>query len=98
MAHETETGKAEEARREAARLMGMARTERKKVSSAANGLQGGRPDNLNGGRPPKPLAEIACTCGRGDQALTDDRKPAHPTTCPRGRVIRYRVQKGLPLT
>jgi len=79
--------------------MGSARTEKKAASSAKNGrLHGGRPHNLNGGRKTKPLAEIACTCGAGGVTVDADGKPLHPTTCPRGRVIRYRLQKGLPLT
>ena len=81
----------EDERRTAARLMGLARTERKRASSAQNGLQGGRPHSLHGGRPLTPLAEIVCTCGHGDSIN-------HPTTCARGRAIRYRQAKGLPLT
>lgn len=72
-----------EARRTAASLLGSARTERKAAASRANGKLGGR--SL------KPLLEIQCTCGGGDSL-------DHKTTCPRGRVIRYRQKKGLPLT
>lgn len=84
-------GEDADARRQAAALMGSARTPRKAASSAENG-------RLYGGKKVKPLAEIACTCGGGDVTLTEGGTPAHPTTCPRGRVIRYRLQKGLPLT
>ncbi len=80
-----------DARRGAAALMGSARTPRKAATSAENG-------RLYGGNKIKPLAEIACHCGAGDAVLTTEGKPAHPTTCPRGRVIRYRLSKGLPLT
>jgi hypothetical protein len=73
----------EEARRQAASLLGSARTERKAASSRENGKLGGR--NL------KPLAAIECTCGGGDTLN-------HKTTCPRGRVIRYRQKNGLPMT
>lgn len=83
------TGDAD-ARRQAAALMGSATTPRKKVSSAENGKLGGKRMT--------PLADIACTCGAGDVTVNEDRKPLHPTTCPRGRVIRYRLTKGLPLT
>ncbi len=85
-------------RKQAAFLMGSARSPRKQASSKANGRQGGRPHNLNGGRKTKPLAEIKCACGAGGVTVDADGKPLHPTTCPRGRVIRYRLAKGLPLT
>jgi len=84
-------GEDREARRLAASLMGQARTPRKAASSAENG-------RLYGGKKIKPLAEIACACGAGDVTINADGKPLHPTTCPRGRVIRYRLTKGLPLT
>lgn len=80
-----------DARRQAASLMGSARTPRKAASSAENG-------RLFGGKKIKPLAEIACVCGAGEVTLNAEEKPLHPTTCPRGRVIRYRLAKGLPLT
>lgn len=79
-----------EARRQAAALMGAASSPRKKASSAANGKLGGKRMT--------PMTEIACTCGAGDVTVDADGKPLHPTTCPRGRVIRYRLAKGLPLT
>ena len=83
-------GEDADARRTAASMMGKARTPRKAASSADNGRR-------FGGKKIMPLAEIACTCGRPG-VLDDDGKPVHPTTCPRGRVIRYRLTKGLPLT
>ena len=79
-----------DARRQAASLLGSARTPRKAASSAENG-------RLYGGKKIQPLTEIACTCGRPG-ILDEAGKPVHPTTCPRGRVIRYRLAKGLPLT
>ena len=78
------------ARKQAAALMGSATTPRKAASSAANGKLGGKRMT--------PMSEIACTCGAGDVTVDDAGKPLHPTTCPRGRVIRYRLTKGLPLT
>ena len=83
------TGDAD-ARRQAAALMGSATTPRKKASSAENGKLGGKRMT--------PMAEIVCSCGAGDVTVDDAGKPLHPTTCPRGRVIRYRLTKGLPLT
>lgn len=80
-----------DARRLAASLMGRARTPRKAAASAENG-------RLFGGKKTKPLAEIACTCGRADETVDSAGKVLHPTTCPRGRVIRYRLSKALPLT
>lgn len=72
-----------DARREAARMLGMVKSDRKAEASRENGKKGGKEC--------KRLADIACTCGNGDSL-------EHPTTCPRGRVIRYRTKKGLPLT
>jgi hypothetical protein len=70
-----------EQRREFARMLGSIRTEKKARSSRENGKKGGRRI--------KPLETISCTCG-GDSL-------EHRSTCPRGRVIRYRRKKGLPL-
>jgi hypothetical protein len=60
-------------------FVGRQRSAKKAASSAANGKAGGRPF--------KPLADYACTCGRGDVL------EGHPTTCPRGRAIRRRAMK-----
>ena len=72
-----------EQRREFARMLGSIRTEKKAKSSRENGKKGGRQI--------KPLETIACNCG-AEESLE------HRSTCPRGRVIRYRRKKGLPLT
>ena len=69
---------------EAARQLGSIRTERKAASSRENGKLGGRPRGTV-----KPLAEIECNCG--GEGLN------HKAGCPRGRAIRYRQAKGLPL-
>jgi hypothetical protein len=53
-----------------------------------------RINSQSGGRPLKPLEETPCNCSGG----TDFRPEAHPTTCPRGRAIRYRIRNNLPLT
>ena len=79
-----------DARKQAAALMGSATTPKKAASSAANGKLGGKRMT--------PMSEINCTCGAGDVTVSAEGKPLHPTTCPRGRVIRYRLTKGLPLT
>ena len=47
-------------------------------------------DGKKGGGQMKPLEQIACNCGA--EGLE------HRSTCPRGRVIRYRRKKGLPMT
>jgi hypothetical protein len=62
-------------RSEAARRMGQARTPEKARAVRENGRKGGRPQ--------KPLDEIACTC-RGEGL-------DHSSTCPRGRAIRRRT-------
>ena len=80
-----------EQRRQAAARMGRARSERKTAAAQSNARKPRQ-------RPVKPMAEIACACGAGDVTVDADGKPLHPTTCPRGRVIRYRLAKGLPLT
>ena len=80
-----------EQRSQAAAMMGRARSE-KKTAAAQNNAKKPRQ------RPVKPMAEIACTCSAGDVTINAEGKPLHPTTCPRGRVIRYRLTKGLPLT
>jgi hypothetical protein len=70
------------ARREAARMMGRARTDRKAEAVRKNGRLGGRPL--------KRLGEIPCTCGA-------DTGTDHRSTCKRGRAITRRLQKGQAL-
>ena len=67
--------------RRALSYIGSIKTPKKAAASRRNG-------QLYGGRPVKPLSEIACTCGRGDTL------EGHPTTCPRGRAIRRRQKAG----
>ena len=68
---------------EAARALRSIPSEKRAEASRENGR--------NGGRPLKALAEIPCNCDGG--AGFD-----HRSTCPRGRTIRQRRKKGLPLT
>jgi len=74
-----------DARKEAARLLGSIRSEKKAEAARRNGALS------NGRRPLKPLSEVRCTCGAGDSL-------EHKGTCPRYKRIFYRRQKGLPLT
>jgi hypothetical protein len=67
----------QQARREAARLMGRAKTERKAAASRVNGLKGSRPR--------LPLESYECTCG----GCPDTPK----YTCPRGRIILVRRKR-----
>jgi hypothetical protein len=67
--------------REAMSLLGKSRSEKKLRALAEN-----RKNTLF---KPKPLSEIACNCG--------GRGLEHKSTCPRGRAIRYRKKKNLPL-
>ena len=63
--------------REAGRIRGRIKTERKSEAARVNGLKGGRPLT--------PLSEILCICGDG---VTE-----HKSLCPRGRAIRRRAAK-----
>ena len=78
-----------EARSEAARLMGSVKSEKKAAAARANAQKTYKPM--------KALADIACECERaaGDVGLPPFK---HKSTCLRGRAIKYRLQKGLPLT
>jgi hypothetical protein len=66
---------------DAARRLGSIKSEKKAQSSRDNILAAKAAGKM-GGKPPKPLNEITCTCGRGETL------EGHPTTCPRGRAIR----------
>jgi len=67
---------------EAAAALGRIKTENKAKHAGENGAKGGRPY--------KPLEEIACTCGEGVEQ--------HKSTCLRGRAIKYRQKRKLPLS
>lgn len=75
---------------EAARAMGQVKSEAKTKAARKNATRP-RPN----ARKPRPnalkkLADIKCTCtGSGLE---------HRSYCPRGRAIRYRQARGLPLT
>ena len=77
------------ARSAAARLMGSIRSEKKTAAARANAQKTYKPM--------KALADIACLCGSpaGDVGLPPFK---HKSTCLRGRAIKYRTAKGLPLT
>ena len=75
-----------DARSEAARLMGRARTDAK-IAAVMRNLAA-RPEDKKGGRPQKPLAEIPCRCEAGD-ALE-----GHRWNCPRGQAIKRRRKAG----
>lgn len=72
-----------EARREAARVMGSARTPAKTEAARRNSPING----LKGGRPRKDLADIPCSCGAGD-ALE-----GHKWNCLRGQAIKRRINE-----
>jgi len=67
---------------EAARALGSIRTEKKAAASRKNGQLGGGVL--------KPLVAIHCSCGV-------EGLDGHKSTCKRGRAIKYRRSKGLPL-
>jgi len=81
-----------DARREAARLMGSARTPAKAEAAKRNANSPGRKANP-GGRPLKPLLEIPCTCRDGDPAVVAGLE-GHKTYCLRGQAIRRRQKAG----
>lgn len=78
-----------DARSEAARLMGSVKSEKKAAAARANAQKTYKPM--------KALADIVCQCERpaGELGLPPFK---HKSTCLRGRAIKYRLQKGLPLT
>ena len=78
-----------DARSEAARLMGSVRSEKKTAAARANAQKTYKPM--------KALADISCIC---DPPIGDIGQPPfkHKSTCLRGRAIKYRLAKGLPLT
>jgi hypothetical protein len=67
---------------EAAAALGRIKSEKKAAAARENGKKGGGVI--------KRLETIPCTCG--GEGLQ------HKSTCPRGRRIRDRQRKGLPLT
>ncbi len=68
----------------AGRALGSIKTPKKAESSRLNGLKA----NGAGGRPFKPLADIACTCSVGEVL------EGHKSYCPRGQAIRRRKEAG----
>ncbi len=79
----------EEARREAARLMGSIKTEKKAQASRANGFKPGNPGSP--GRARKALSEFPCSCEEPD-SLT-----GHKWDCMRGQAIKRRQKQGRDL-
>ncbi len=69
---------------EAARLLGSIRTEKKSQAARENLAK----VRYTGGRRPKPLSELACTCEAGESL------EGHKSHCPRGRAIKRRRAKG----
>lgn len=68
----------------AGRALGSIKTPKKAEASRRNGLMA----NGAGGRPLKPLAEIPCSCGAGEEL------EGHKTYCLRGQAIRRRQKAG----
>lgn len=81
-------GADEEARREAARLMGSVRTEKKAASSRANGFKPGHEPYRAGGRKLQHLYALPCSCGAGDTI------EGHKWDCARMKAIKRRVKEG----
>ncbi len=66
-----------EDKKKAAQLLGRIRTPEKAAAARANGCKGGRR--------PKDLADIPCSCGEG--------VAVHKSLCPRGRAMKRRAAK-----
>src|SRR5690242_11545756 len=78
-----------EVRRAAARLLGSVKNEKRAAASRRNGVLGGPLGRLLGGKKPRPLGTIPCTCGGAT-------RPEHLSRCPRGMAIRRRIKNGWP--
>ena len=78
-----------DARSAAARLMGSVKSEKKTAAARLNAQKTYKPM--------KALADIGCNCDppAGGVGLPPFK---HKSTCLRGRAIKYRLTKGLPLT
>lgn len=89
----------EEARKEAARLMGSTKTEKKAAAARANGFKPGHPGHKNGGRKMTPLSEILCSCGGGDttELWTAETDTGHKWNCKRAQAIKRRASEGRDL-
>lgn len=68
---------------QAARALRAIPSEKRTEASRMNGQAGGRPQKL--------LSEIDCSCEAGETM------EGHKSTCKRGRAIKRREAKGLPL-
>lgn len=82
----------EEAKREAARLMGSISTPKKAASSKANGFKPGNSCGKNQGRKHKQLSEFVCICD-----LPEDALEGHRWDCMRGQAIKRRIKEGRDL-
>ena len=79
----------EDARKEAARLMGSIKTEKKAAAARANGFKPGHPSFVkNPGAKLKALYSLPCTCTAGDTT------EGHKWDCPRGQAIKRRLKEG----
>jgi hypothetical protein len=86
----------EDARREAARLMGSIKTEKKAAAARANGFKPGHPSYVkNPGAKMKPLYSLVCNCGAGDTPeVSHEGSAGHKWSCPRAQAIKRRIKEG----
>lgn len=89
----------EDARKEAARLMGSVKTEKKAEASRRNGFKPGHPGHKNGGRRMTPLGEIPCSCEGGDttELWSVETGTGHKWSCKRAQAIKRRAAEGRDL-